>query len=361
MNSMDDVEHDLRRVLREKAARVGADETLPSAARSRIQRRKRRRSAVVACGVVVIRATAVGLVARDRDGGNTGQVATASAQPDCGSGGAPDYLRLIAFDSVATSNPRPATAEFVKTTRLGAESVASDPNAVVPDDEPAYLMQIAGGSFDVPRGPPGGPASKASVLTFTVSIARQFTTDGGYTDRVADLSVLGPVGHFSLDPACKPPPPPGPPQCTQLAVTFETIHASTQTAIGEFWIRNTGSSTCALHAGLAVDLNGPTGLSLVALSNPSDPYISVELQPMAQEPTNPPPSGLAVFRLQWHELDVANGGAPCPTAPLTPTQIVATFDGGAAQIVVAATPVDASRTMRVCGSDVVLVSPQPLN
>jgi len=157
---------------------------------------------VASIGLMLVGAVLVGAAILSNDNRRVSAGVVSSAPAECDTHGAPDYLVRSAFGSASQSDPRPKTAEFVKTTRAAAASVASDPNAIVPMDEPAYLLQIAGGGFDVPRGPPGAPAHKVAVLSLTISIAQQFPIGAGYSDTAADLSKLGAVTSFSLDPSC---------------------------------------------------------------------------------------------------------------------------------------------------------------
>jgi hypothetical protein len=131
-----------------------------------------------------------------------GDAMSTSTADQCGAGIAPQFLRRIAFQHVASSEPRPADAQYVKTTRTGAMSVASEPTATFAEDEPAYLLQISGGRFNH-RGL-SATVSPSSVLILVVSISREATTDAGYGDQTVDLAPLGPIGQFSLDPACAP-------------------------------------------------------------------------------------------------------------------------------------------------------------
>jgi hypothetical protein len=373
---MGEFERDLRRTLQGRAAQMSGDAELPESLRHRVQRARRRKATVIAGTAITALVLIAGGVALAQRGDHERIDTVATPPAACAGSDVPDVVQRIAFDSAAGSEPRPRVAQYVTTSRSAAGSVASGPGAVN-DDSPSYLVQIAGGSFRSGRQPATAPSAR--VLTVTISIAEQFVTDAGYTDTEVDLRPLGAVGEFSLDPRCAPPmpstttvteqpvsttttttTPTGPAQCTNVVVTFVQSQGAAGSQIGSFWVRNPGRVPCVVHGDLVVELLDQNGKVLKTITPPAVASASLVLAPHPEEPTNPPPSGLAEFELRWQELDLANGGAPCPQPPLAPAQVRATFDHGAAQATTDATPRDGSFPIQACNGEIDMSELRPL-
>ncbi|MEY2402957.1 MAG: hypothetical protein QOD38_508 [Acidimicrobiaceae bacterium] len=195
----------------------------------------------------------------------------------------------------------------------------------------------------------------AAVLSVAAIVAGLVLRANGTTERVDTIA----PATTTLPPTTSTTIASGPPQCTAVTVTFEGSQGATGSEIGSFWVRNPGSSPCVLHGDIVVDLLDDNGQVVKTVTPPQAAGVSIVLEPHPEEPTNPPPSGLASFDLRWHELDLANGGAPC-SQTVTPTTVRATFDHGAAQATTGSTPRDGSFSIKACNGEIDMSPLRPL-